>query len=55
MKEEEGMYYPCSENKDADELRGYPEAGLHLCFRICRVLVSYAAAHFCICAEKINM
>ena len=33
------MYYPCSENKDADQLRGYREADLRLCFRICRLLV----------------
>ena len=28
------MYYPCSENKGADQLRGYREADLHLCFCI---------------------
>ena len=28
------MYYPCSENKGADQLRGYREADLCLCFRI---------------------
>ena len=28
------MYYPSSENKGADQLRGYPEADLRLCFRI---------------------
>ena len=39
MKEEEGLYYPCGENKGADQLRGYREAGLRLCFRICRLLV----------------
>ena len=33
------MYYPCSENKDADQLRGYREADLRLCFRLCRLLV----------------
>ena len=33
------MYYPSSENKGADQLRGYREADLHLCFRICRLLV----------------
>ena len=43
------MYYPCSENKDADQLRGYREADLRLCFRICKLLVfsctgSYANA-----------
>ena len=30
------MYYPCCENKGADELRGYREADLRLCFRICK-------------------
>ena len=36
IKEEEGLYYPCSENKDADQLRGYHKADLRLCFRICK-------------------
>ena len=31
---EEGLHYLISENKDADR-----EAELHLCFRICRLLV----------------
>ena len=39
IKEVEGLYYPCSENKGADQLRGYREADLRLCFRICRLLV----------------
>ena len=30
------MYYLCSENKGADQLRGYREADLRLCFRICK-------------------
>ena len=33
------MQYSCSENKGADQLRGYREAGLRLCFRICKLLV----------------
>ena len=33
------MYYPCSENKDADQLRGHREADLRLCFRPCKLLV----------------
>ena len=33
------MYYLCSENKDADQLRGYREADLRLCFRICKKTV----------------
>ena len=28
------MYYLCSENKGADQLRGYREADLRLCFRL---------------------
>ena len=35
----EGLYYLCSENKGADQLRGYREADLRLCFRICKTLV----------------
>ena len=30
------MYYLCSENKGADQLRGYREADVRLCFRICK-------------------
>ena len=30
IKEVEGLYYPCSENKGADQLRGYREADLRL-------------------------
>ena len=33
------MYYPCSKNKGADQLRGYREADLRLCFCLCRLLV----------------
>ena len=39
IKKVEELYYPCSENKGADQLRGYREAGLRLCFRICKMLV----------------
>ena len=35
----EGLYYLCSENKGVDQLRGYREADLCLCFRICKMLV----------------
>ena len=31
----EELYYPCSENKGADQLRSYCEADLRLCFRLC--------------------
>ena len=36
IKEEEGLYYLCSENKGADQLRSYRKADLRLCFRICK-------------------
>ena len=39
FKKVEELYYLCSENKGADQLCGYHEAGLHLCFRICKMLV----------------
>ena len=39
MKEVEVLFYPCSENKGADQLSGYCEADLRLCFRICKTLV----------------
>ena len=32
IKKEEEVHYPCSENKGADQLRGYREADLRLCF-----------------------
>ena len=35
----EGLYYPCSKNKGADQLRGFREADLRLCFRISKKLV----------------
>ena len=35
----EELYYPSSENKGTDQLRGYREADLRLCFRLCRLLV----------------
>ena len=31
------MYYLCSENKGADQLHGYHEADVRLCFCICRL------------------
>ena len=36
IQEVEGLYYLCSENKGADQLCGYREADLRLCFRICK-------------------
>ena len=39
---EEELYYLSSENKGVDQLRGYREADLRLCFRLCRLLVLHA-------------
>ena len=35
----EGLYYLSSENTGADQLHGYRDADLRLCFRICETLV----------------
>ena len=53
IKQEEGSYCLCSENKGADQLCGYREANLRLCFRICKMPVflrrgSYNLAYFSI-------
>ena len=40
IKEVEGLNYPCSDNKGADQLRGYREADLRLRFRICELVFS---------------
>ena len=37
--EVDGLYYLKRKNKGADQLRGYREADLLLCFRICKMLV----------------
>ena len=34
ISEEEKLYYPCSGNKGADQLRSYCKADMRLCFRI---------------------
>ena len=39
IRKEEELYYLCSENKGADQLRGNRKADLRLCFRICKTLV----------------
>ena len=40
IQEEDQLYYPCSENKGADQLCSYcTAADLHFWFRICRLLV----------------
>ena len=43
------MNYQCSENKGADQLRGYREADQRLCFRICeKPVFSRRGSHYCI-------
>ena len=39
ISEVEELFYLCSENKGADQLRGYREADLRLCFCICKKTV----------------
>ena len=46
------MYYPSSENKGADQLRGYREADLRLCFRLCRLLVFPRGGSFVTTAQR---
>ena len=44
FKKVEELYYQCSENKGADQLRSYCEADLRLCFRLCNCWFSHVAA-----------
>ena len=45
MKEDERLYYPCSENKSADQFSGYPKAAvLDFVFAYADCWFSYAAA-----------
>ena len=37
IEEKERLYYTCSENKGAEQLSGYHEADLRLCFSICKM------------------
>ena len=46
IQEVEGLYYLCSENKGADQLRGYREADLRLCFRYAKSRFSHDAAQY---------
>ena len=50
IEEVERLYNPISEKKGTDQLHGYREADLRLCFRMCKNLVfsrrgSYAVGH----------
>ena len=46
------MYYPCSKNKGADQLRGYREADLRLVFTYAKSQFSHNEAHISILLEK---
>ena len=45
IKEVEGLYYPCSEHKGADQLHGYREADLRLFFAYAKNWFSHDEAH----------
>ena len=49
MKEEEGLFFPKSENKDAVQLCVYREADLRLCFRPSILLVFLRCGSNMIC------
>ena len=44
IKEVEGLYYLCSENKGANQLRNYRQADLHLCFAYAKSQFSHNEA-----------
>ena len=46
------MYYQCSENKGADQLHGYREADLRLCFHICKKPVFSRLGSFVFSPER---
>ena len=46
IKKIEGLSSLCSENKGADQLCGYREADLRLCFAYAKRWFSHDAAHF---------
>ena len=48
FKEVEGLFYLCSENKGADQLRGYREADLRLFFAYAKCWFSHDTAHLMI-------
>ena len=55
IEEEEGLYYPCSENKGADQLRSYCEADLRLCFRLDKLFVFPCGGSFILCSCACNL
>ena len=52
---EEELYYLSSKNKGTHQLRGYREADLRLCFRLCRLLVFPCGGSFVLsCLIKLD-
>ena len=49
------MYYQCSENKGADQLRSYCKTDLRLCFRIGKIWFSHDAAHMVMDATSFTL
>ena len=47
----EGLYYQCSENKGADQLRGYREADLRLVFAYTKIWFSHDAYQYVLAIE----
>ena len=47
----EGLYFPCSENKGADQLCGHRKADLRLCFRIFKKPVFSQRGSYTICLD----
>ena len=45
MKKEEGLYYPCSENKGMDQLRGYAKLVCTFVFAYTKYWFSHDTAH----------
>ena len=54
IKKVEGLYYPSSENKGADQLRGYREADLRLCFCICKNPVFSGQGSYVPCRARVH-
>ena len=63
MWQVEGLYYPCSENKGTDQLRGYRKADLRLFFAYAKSRFSHDEAQmpqcqpvptFTLCTENFN-
>ena len=50
---EEVLYYPCSKNKGADQLRSYCEADLRLCFRTGKIRFFFCFFFFYILSKNV--